>query len=257
MSSGISTELLLGHGASAPIYRAMGVLAYRAHLYAVTLSFVLLGLLIRTRASTDVLLEQRTDLRHLALHDPLTHLPNRRSLIESAERALARARRAGTTIAVLFIDLDGFKNVNDTLGHAAGDLLLRDIASELRHAAGGTSIVGRIGGDEFVVLLEGWTRTPRHSSSLSGYSMPCMRPARSSLRATASGGCTQSRRALGSPAIRRARQALCDADAAMYRAKSLGKNTCVAFEHAPSESRRCRNGAATRPLATAGASFAR
>jgi len=222
---------------------------------AVTFSLVLLGLLIRTRASTHALLEQRTaDLRYLALHDPLTHLPNRRSLIESGERALARSRRAGTTIAVLFIDLDGFKNVNDTLGHAAGDDLLCEIASELRRAAGETNIVGRIGGDEFVVLFEGWT-SDAAPLPVAQRLLDAVRAAGEEFASrndiggmhpvTASVGIAH-----GMPTS--ALELVRDADAAMYRAKSLGKNTCVASEHAPSESCLCSNGRHTRALATAG-----
>jgi len=227
---------------------------------AVTFSLVLLGLLIRTRASTHALLEERTaDLRHLALHDPLTHLPNRRSLIESGERALARSRRAGTTIAALFIDLDGFKNVNDTLGHTAGDDLLCEIATGLRRAAGETNIVGRIGGDEFVVLCEGWTsdagpllvaKRLLDAVHAAGEEFASRNDIAGMHPVTASVGIAH-----GMP--RSALELVREADAAMYRAKSLGKNACVALEHAPSESRLRSNGGQARALATAGASFAR
>ena len=99
--------------------------------------------------------EQR--LKELALHDELTGLPNRRLLLERCERAFTIAgstRTVDTIVAVLFIDLDGFKPVNDRHGHAAGDQLLRDIANDITTAVRPADTVARVGGDEFVVLLE-------------------------------------------------------------------------------------------------------
>ncbi len=90
----------------------------------------------------------------LASYDGLTGLPNRRSFITEVERALQRSKRSQTPFAVFFIDLDRFKNINDSLGHAAGDTLLKMIASRLTHLLRKTDMVARLGGDEFVVLLE-------------------------------------------------------------------------------------------------------
>ncbi len=98
------------------------------------------------------LLEQ---IRHQSLHDPLTDLPNRVLLLDRAEQMLVRARRDQTRAAALFIDLDGFKQVNDTLGHGCGDELLQKVAVRLIAALRANDTVGRIGGDEFVVLTEG------------------------------------------------------------------------------------------------------
>jgi diguanylate cyclase (GGDEF)-like protein/PAS domain S-box-containing protein len=92
-------------------------------------------------------------LEHLAYHDPLTGLPNRTLFNQHAELALARARRAHAGVAVLFVDLDDFKLVNDSFGHAVGDRLLCDVTERLRGALRDTEIVGRQGGDEFLVLL--------------------------------------------------------------------------------------------------------
>jgi diguanylate cyclase (GGDEF)-like protein/PAS domain S-box-containing protein len=96
--------------------------------------------------------EMEAELSHLAFHDPLTGLPNRALLAEHLELALARARRNGTHAAVLFIDLDDFKLINDDFGHAAGDDLLKEVAGRLRQVVRETDTVARQGGDEFLLL---------------------------------------------------------------------------------------------------------
>jgi diguanylate cyclase (GGDEF)-like protein/PAS domain S-box-containing protein len=93
------------------------------------------------------------NIRHQAQHDALTDLPNRVLLIDRLQQALAQARRDKTQLALMYLDLDQFKPVNDTLGHAVGDLLLQDVASRIRGCVREADTVARIGGDEFVVLL--------------------------------------------------------------------------------------------------------
>ena len=91
---------------------------------------------------------------HAATHDPLTGLPNRALLVDRLAHAVATAQRRGTPLAVLFLDLDGFKQVNDTHGHHVGDLLLAEVAHRLGAAVRVEDTVARLGGDEFVVVCE-------------------------------------------------------------------------------------------------------
>ncbi|MDH4112929.1 MAG: sensor domain-containing diguanylate cyclase [Actinomycetota bacterium] len=97
--------------------------------------------------------EAELSMQHMAYHDTLTGLPNRAMFEEHLDLAVARARRYDRSVAVLFTDLDGFKDVNDSMGHAAGDELLCVVASRLREATRDTDLVARLGGDEFLVLL--------------------------------------------------------------------------------------------------------
>jgi diguanylate cyclase (GGDEF)-like protein len=94
-------------------------------------------------------------LVRLACTDPLTELPNRAALLHDMGKAIARARHAGNEVAVMFMDLDGFKHINDSLGHSIGDGMLQAFAARLRGCVRGEDIVARLGGDEFVVLVEG------------------------------------------------------------------------------------------------------
>jgi diguanylate cyclase (GGDEF)-like protein len=104
--------------------------------------------------TTDITARKEAEerLAHLALHDDLTGLPNRRALADALERALARAQRSGLALAVLALDLDGFKSINDRHGHPAGDAALVEIAARLRRTVRRSDAVARLGGDEFAVI---------------------------------------------------------------------------------------------------------
>ncbi|HRE18423.1 MAG TPA: diguanylate cyclase, partial [Rhodocyclaceae bacterium] len=111
----------------------------------------------RTRELEDAnrqLQENEERFRHMAQHDPLTGLANRLLLYDRLEHLLHRSRRSGAAFAILMLDLDGFKQVNDTYGHATGDALLAEIAERLQKRMRASDTVARIGGDEFAVLLE-------------------------------------------------------------------------------------------------------
>ena len=96
----------------------------------------------------------RKTLEHMARHDTLTGLPNRRMFFDRLEHAIAISRRSGKKLAVMFVDLDGFKIINDTFGHAAGDKVLINVSTMLKSAVREIDTVARLGGDEFVILLD-------------------------------------------------------------------------------------------------------
>ncbi|MFL6698263.1 MAG: diguanylate cyclase domain-containing protein [Vitreoscilla sp.] len=123
----------------------------------------------RTDALQKELAERQrleTRLRTLAEHDPLTGLMNRAALTEALRRSLALAARQKWSVAVVFIDLDKFKAINDSMGHAAGDELLRQIASRLQGCLRESDLLGRLGGDEFIVVAEALHDGPRNAIEL-------------------------------------------------------------------------------------------
>lgn len=170
-----------------------------------------------------------TDLRaarelllHQSLHDPLTGLPNRRLLTDRLNQALARDARSATGFAVLFVDLDGFKQVNDTLGHDAGDTLLVDISHRLRDVLRPGDTVARLGGDEFIVLAEGVNTEDGAIELAERIRAAVAHPVR--LDRDHVVGCTASIGVTLPSHGQEPAEILRHADAAMYLAKQLGKD---------------------------------
>jgi diguanylate cyclase (GGDEF)-like protein len=173
------------------------------------------------------------DMTHLARHDLLTNLPNRGLLLDRVEHALEMSRRRSTRIALLFVDLDGFKPVNDRFGHAAGDAVLVDVAERLSSCVRQSDTVARLGGDEFGLLLEDVnpaevsTACERILAALSrGAQVAGHHLSLSASIGVAFGDSSET-----------AESMLRNADLAMYEAKSRGKNQYVEYERAIGRSR--------------------
>lgn len=112
-----------------------------------------LALILDNARKMDELKKEQSQLVHTALHDALTNLPNRILLCDRIGQAMSYAHRNQTQIAILFCDLDGFKGINDSLGHQAGDQILKAMAGRFTHCLRGDDTVARVGGDEFVFVL--------------------------------------------------------------------------------------------------------
>jgi diguanylate cyclase (GGDEF)-like protein/PAS domain S-box-containing protein len=185
-------------------------------------------------------IEDRTAARQ-AMLDPLTGLPNRLLVADRLGHALTRARRRRTHVAVLFMDLDDFKQVNDSLGHAAGDQLLVSVAHRLQRALRASDTAGRLGGDEFVVICEDLADPAEAARLASRIHHDLAAPidlAGTELIVTASIGI-----ALANPATdpdTAPERLLADADIAMYRAKSRGRASSELYDT------QLRSAAATR-----------
>jgi diguanylate cyclase (GGDEF)-like protein/PAS domain S-box-containing protein len=166
-------------------------------------------------------------LRQLAFHDPLTLLANRNLFRDRVQHALTLAQRGRCCVVVMFLDLDNFKNINDSLGHDAGDRLLQAVAQRIMQASRTSDTVARLGGDEFAVLLEGietLAEAERLADSLSrALGAPFALDGRE-VRVAASIGVAHSAPDTGAEAL------LSNADLAMYHAKAAGKNRYVTFQ---------------------------
>lgn len=184
----------------------------------------------------DITARKRAEqqIQNLAFSDPLTGLPNRRLLTDRIEQALADSLRYGYQCALLLIDLDDFKTLNDTRGHDEGDLLLQHVGQRLRACVREADTVARLGGDEFVVLLEHLSADPVQAAAqsevvgqnvLRSTSQPYQLDAHTR-HSSASIGIT-----LFGAHREDVREPLKRADLAMYRAKAAGRNTLRFFDH--------------------------
>jgi diguanylate cyclase (GGDEF)-like protein/PAS domain S-box-containing protein len=184
------------------------------------------GVVFNSRDVTDrKVIQQR--IQHLAYHDNLTGLPNRSLLQDRLAHSIARAERAGRKVAVLFIDLDNFKNINDTLGHDVGDELLRQVSRRLTECVRLEDTIARQGGDEFIVLLDSLDDSR-------GASVVAQKILNSLRQPFLLGGGEQ--HVSGSVGIalypedgRDAQTLMKNADTAMFHGKGLGKNTYQYF----------------------------
>ncbi|MFN4005570.1 MAG: EAL domain-containing protein [Hylemonella sp.] len=172
-------------------------------------------------------------IHQLAYYDGLTGLPNRRLLLDHLQHALAVSRRHGSNGALLFVDLDHFKTINDTLGHDYGDLLLREVAARLRTCVRVGDTVARLGGDEFVVLVEDLDTTSAVAAAqaegvgrkiMAALSRPYLLAGREQYSTPSIGV------ALFGPASRQPEELLQQADLAMYQAKAAGRNALRFFD---------------------------
>jgi diguanylate cyclase (GGDEF)-like protein/PAS domain S-box-containing protein len=179
------------------------------------------------------------ELRYLANFDPLTNLPNRTLLAERLSRAIVRARRQGDRIAVLFLDLDRFKDINDSLGHAAGDRILRAAARRLQETVGPRQTVARLGGDEFTVVLEGLSAPGEADDEaraiIAAFEQPLLLDDSQEIAITPSIGI-----AIYPDNAQVPTELLKQADTAMYQAKAAGRRTFSRYTEAMDISARHR-----------------
>jgi diguanylate cyclase (GGDEF)-like protein/PAS domain S-box-containing protein len=168
-------------------------------------------------------------LAHRALHDSLTGLANHQLTMDRADQMLVRARRSGEPVAAYFIDLDNFKDTNDSLGHRAGDLLLKEVADRLQGLLRASDTVGRLGGDEFVILAEGMSVAPAPEIIADRVIQALKLPfhlngfERTPITISASIGIAYGDRSSAEELLR-------DADMALYCAKEAGRAQSVIFE---------------------------
>lgn len=174
-----------------------------------------------------LLRDNQEELQHLAQHDMLTGLPNRRFLQERLTHALAQARRGGRTLALLFIDLDHFKDINDSLGHEAGDAALVTLAQRLQAHTREADTVARMGGDEFVVLVD----SPADRAHIGTIAHKLLQAVQQPI--AWQGHTLQVGASIGISCYpedgETALDMLANADRAMYRVKAAGRNTYLFF----------------------------
>ena len=169
------------------------------------------------------------ELLHRAAHDSLTGLPNRAQAMRLIQGALARAQRSGAVVGLLFVDLDGFKAINDSFGHSAGDQVLRTAAARMQAEVRAGDVVARLGGDEFVVLLEPLDEQASAVAVadrlVAAVSRPMELAGGRTVGIGASIGVALSQDGLTDPEV-----LLHESDVAVYRAKSTGRGHTEVFD---------------------------
>jgi diguanylate cyclase (GGDEF)-like protein len=170
------------------------------------------------------------ELQHLAEHDPLTHLPNRRQLFSHLKAAITHAKANGACVGVFFVDLDNFKNINDSMGHAFGDHVLGAIAERLAARVGPTGFAARLGGDEFTVVCDGVMDTDRLTAIgwefVRAFQQPLAVDGRHLMISISVGASLYPDHGGDAEAL------LSAADAALFRAKALGRSQLTVFSPA-------------------------
>jgi diguanylate cyclase (GGDEF)-like protein len=182
------------------------------------------GALGRQAAQTLVRVRLRRELEYLATHDALTGIPNRQFVERRLHDAIRDASREGHPLTVVFLDLDDFKGINDTLGHGAGDEVLHTIAQRLRGAVRSEDIVGRIGGDEFIAICANADAAVARSVAerIRTQTLQSVRTTSATVEISVSVGLAVYDPALGAPPT--PDELLSRADGAMYLSKASGKN---------------------------------
>jgi len=217
----ISFGLLFVAQFDSPRYQRIGLAVCAASVTALVL--------VRQFLAQRDLLSAQGQLSYQAMHDALTGLPNRALVLDRADQLMARARRQRLPVAALFVDIDGFKHVNDTFGHATGDELLKAVAGRLAGVVRDSDTVGRMGGDEFVVLLDSPTLdvAPELIAErmLEVLREPVVPHAAGARPITVTGSI-----GIAVAVTDSASQLLANADMALYQAKANGKDCAAVFE---------------------------
>ncbi len=210
-------------------WMALLIIVFALSVLSIALIISMLDFRMEARTAVLALSLDRAhqELQFLALHDSLTKLPNRTLLEDRLDQEIENAKRNGKAFSVLFLDLDGFKQVNDAFGHQVGDLLLIEVATRIRAIVRARDTIARVGGDEFILLAD--TAEPADAANLASKIIAAVQKPYAitdhDCQVTVSVGIT-----LYSGGDVPRHELLKNADAAMYHAKALGKNTYCFFE---------------------------
>jgi diguanylate cyclase (GGDEF)-like protein len=237
---GYRTRVALGEGwiaqvsgkaANAGSATTQGLVVFAIGALITGLLFLLYRVLALSRQRAWGLVGEKTvELEYRALHDPLTGLPNRHLVLDRAGQVLARARRMDVPVTVLFVDIDGFKQINDRFGHKTGDDVLRHVAERLSGVLRESDTVGRLGGDEFVLVLDCTGTDAAHPDLVAERILNALRKPLALPDAGPAPVAISASIGIASALADSAEDLLQHADIAMYQAKAAGKGGYVVFE---------------------------